>query len=85
MRNREVYYKVYYLEKEGYVTVVCMQCFDEGDYTEEYFFKDEEGNVLKFEWENDAIKWIIDNIEDSKIDPAYRHKGFNQKKFMKTK
>jgi len=83
MRNNEVYYKIYYLEKESYVTVVCMQYFDEGDYTEEYFFKDEEGDVLKFEWENEAIKWIIDNVAEDKIDPAYRHKGFDQKKFMK--
>ena len=89
MDSNEVYYKIYYLDREDHVTVVCMQWFDEGDYHERHFFKDEEGDVLKFDNETDAIQWILDNVADDKIDPEYKeyeqNEGFNQKKFMKNK
>jgi len=80
--NDEVYYKIYYYEPEDNVTVVCMQYFDEHDYIQENFFKDKNGEVLKFEWEHEAIQWLNDNVIEDKIDPEYK-KGFNQSKFMK--
>ena len=80
--NNEVYYKIYYYEPEDNVTVVCMQYFDEYDYIQENFFKDEDGEVLKFEWEYEAIQWLNDNVIEDKIDLKYK-KGFNQSKFMK--
>ena len=64
----EVYYKIYYLDREDHVTVV---------------FKDENGKILKFYDEQEAIQWLIDNVKDDKIDPEYKQYGFNQKKFMK--
>jgi aconitase A len=82
MDGNEVYYKVYYWDSENCVTVVCMQWFDEGDYHEEHFFKDNEGNVLRFGHEDEAIQWLNDNITEDKIDPRYKQ-GFNQKWFMK--
>ena len=88
MDDNEVYYKIYYVEREDYVTVVCIQWFDECDYHERHFFKDEQGNVLKFNYEDEAIQWILDNVVDDKIDPQYIDYGqedFNQKKFMKNK
>jgi len=88
MDDNEVYYKVYYLDREDHVTVVCMQWFDEGDYIEEHFFKDNEGNVLKFDYEDDAVQWLLTNVVEDKIDPEYKEyglEGFNQKRFMKNK
>ena len=85
MDNSDVYYKIYYLERKDYVTVVTMQWFDEGDYTEDHFFKDDQGKILKFDYEHEAIQWLKDNIAEDKLDPEYKHVGFNQKKFMKNK
>jgi len=79
----EVYYKIYYLDREDHVTVVCMQDFDEYDYIQEHFFKDENGEILKFEWEHEAIQWLIDNVKEDKVDPEYKQYGFNQSKYMK--
>ena len=81
--DNEVYYKIYYNENKDYVTVVCMQWFDEGDYYEEHFFKDGNGESLKFYDEYEAIQWLNNNVLDDKINPEYKNKGFNQKKFMK--
>ena len=80
--NDEVYYKIYYYEPEDHVTVVCMQWFDESDYHENHFFKDKNGEVLKFDNEEDAIQWINNNVKEDKIDPEYK-KVFNQNRFMK--
>jgi len=77
-----VYYKIYYWSIKDCVTVVCMQWFDEDDYNEEHFFKDENGEVLMFYQEKEAIEWLLNNIKDDKIDPEYKQ-NFNQKLFMK--
>jgi len=79
----EVYYKIYYLDRKDYVTIVCLQDFDEYDYIQEHFFKDENGEVLKFYNEQEAIQWLTDNVKEDSIDPEYKQYGFNQKKFMK--
>ena len=82
--DNEVYYKIYYYEPEDHVTVVCMQWFDEGYYHEYHFFRDEDGNILKFYEEINAINWVFENIKDNKIDPELNLKvGFNQKRYMK--
>jgi len=78
-----VYYKIYYNIREDYVTVVTMQWFDEDDYNNAHFFKDEDGVILKFDNEDTAIQWLNDNVKEDKINPEYRKKGFNQKRFMK--
>jgi hypothetical protein len=78
----DVYYKIYYMQNKDYVTVVCMQRFDEDDYNGEHFFKNKKGDILKFYKENDAIEWLLDNVREDKIDPEYKN-GFNQKRFMK--
>jgi len=76
-------YKIYYNEKEDYVTVVFVKSYYDDSYNENYFFKDDEGDILKFEWEHEAIEWLRDNVLDDKIDPKYINKWFNQNKFMK--
>lgn len=65
----EVYYRI--LEHNGKLTIACMTYIDEFDYNVEKFFIDREGNVLKFETENDAIGWLNKNIKDNLIDPQY--------------
>jgi hypothetical protein len=79
----EVYYKIYYYEPKNYITVVCIQWFDEGDYIENNFLKDENGKILKFYNENEAIDWMLKYIKEDKIDPGYRSFIFKQDNFMK--
>ena len=78
----DVYYKIYYYEPKDYVTVVCMQWFDEHDYIKDHFLKDENGRIFQFNNKEKAIEWVIDNINEDKINPEYK-KGFNQKFYMK--
>lgn len=35
------------------------------------FFKDKDGNVLRFDDEKEAIQWLLDNIKEELIDPEY--------------
>jgi hypothetical protein len=67
----KVYYRVYYFAARDYITIVCMQDFDESDYTQENFLLDKFGYKLRFECEDEAIKWLNENVKTEKIDPEY--------------
>jgi len=72
MNEYEIYYKIYKSDVLGNrLTVVCMQDFDEIDYEHDKFFKDKEGNILKFDTESEAVQWLLDNIKEELIDPEY--------------
>lgn len=56
-----------------------MQDFDEGDYPQHKFAIDREGNKLRFDDEEGAIKYLNDNYNADKIDPDYltpQHESF---------
>lgn len=70
--DNEIYYRIYRSSRiKNKLTVVTMQWFDEPDYVNERFFKDKDGNILKFDDEDEAIDWLIKNIKKEKIDPEY--------------
>ena len=69
----EVYYKIYYYEPEDYVTIVCMQWFDEKDYTQENFYTDQYGDAYLFRSIKDAQWWLNKHIQNDKIDPKYKY------------
>ena len=71
----EVYYRIYYFEPKDYVTIVCMQWFDESDYIKENFYTDRFQNVLSFRTGDDAKQWLNINIQHDKIDPKYLYKS----------
>lgn len=72
----DVYYRLYQSERQEWkLTVVCMQDFDEGDYYEDRFMTDEAGDRLKFDQEEDAIKWLNENVKTEMIDPEYLLSG----------
>ena len=83
----DLYYKILggYIREDGneYVTVVTMQWFDEYDYDQDRFFRDEDGDTLMFYEEDEAIQWLFDNVKEEYIDPEYRGRRFNQSKYMK--
>lgn len=66
-----VYYKIYYSERDNVMTVVCMQSFDEDDYYQYRFFKDENGDPYRFDDEEDAIKFLNEKFKTEYIDPEY--------------
>jgi hypothetical protein len=70
--DNEIYYKIYRSSRiKNKLTVVTMQWFDESDYVDERFFRDKNGDILKFDDEDEAIDWLIKNIKKEKIDPEY--------------
>jgi len=79
MFREDVYYKVYYLIDKGYFTVVTMQWFDENDYNQELFEKDEFGSPLEFDSEVEAEEWMNKHIKVEYIDPALRNKRLPRK------
>lgn len=78
----QVYYRVYYFEARDYITVVSMQDFDERDYTQDNFLTDVHGYKLRFECEDEAIKWINENVKPEKINPEYRKKKVVWKDYL---
>lgn len=81
----DVYYRLYQSERQEWkLTVVCMQDFDESDYYKDRFMTDEDGDRLKFNHEEDAIKWLNDNVKSTMIDPEYLLSGgFKREEYLK--
>ena len=69
----DCYYKIYLASRlEPKLTIVCMQWFDEDNYYSERFLKDRvSGDILKFDSEEEAKRWLNINIKPEKIDPEY--------------
>ena len=66
-----VYYRIY-LNKEDLLTIVTMQSFDEDDYNQHRFLKNNEGKEIQFDYEDVAIQYLNDNYRFQSIDPKYR-------------
>ncbi|QQO40514.1 hypothetical protein 000TH008_86 [Bacillus phage 000TH008] len=83
----DVYYKILmYTDLEDYeckATVVTMQWFDERDYPQDNFIKDERGRALEFDSEDEAVQWVLDNVKDGHIDPRLKRNRFNQNDILK--
>lgn len=70
----DLYYKLIRSNKnEEWLTVVCMQWFDENDYEQSRFLRAKgTDDILRFDDEKDAIKFLNDNIKIENIDPEFR-------------
>lgn len=73
----EIYFKLLKITTESQknlITVIELQQFDEYDYDENAWVRDDkrEGDELKFDNEEDAINWLFDNIKEKFIDPEYK-------------
>ncbi|MGD1416490.1 hypothetical protein [Bacillus stercoris] len=77
----DVYYKIYLFNEM--LTVVCMQWFDEVDYDQDKFFTDEYGYALEFETEEEAERWLNENIKPEMIDPDHRKAKLNREDYFK--
>lgn len=79
----DVYYRIYQSERiDLKLTVVCMQDFDECDYYEDRFMTDEDGYRLRFDYEEDAIKWLNQNVKPEMIDDDYRRLKFTREDYL---
>jgi hypothetical protein len=70
--SSEVYYRIYYLDRDNMIHVVEMQDFDEDDYHDHNFYRDENGEKIKFDTEEDAIKFLNQTFKAKHIHPDYR-------------
>lgn len=69
MPRDPVYYRL--IIHNGKVTVVCMQSFDEIDYDQNRFIKDEYGDPYRFDTEEEAIAALHKLVKPEMIDPKY--------------
>lgn len=82
--NFPVYYRIYYLPNKDQFTIAELQQFDEHDYNPDYFLKDQQGLAYRFDDEEQAKKWLNENIlpqyiaEDSRL-----FTGFSREKYFK--
>lgn len=65
----DVYYRIYFADRIGKLTVVCLQEFDECDYKDHKFLRDEHGEKMKWSEETDALKHLNDTFKIEIIDP----------------
>jgi len=64
--DSEIYYRIYKC-KDDVLRVVCMQDFDEYDYIQEDFLKDENGEKLIFDNEDSANKALNSFIKNTEL------------------
>lgn len=79
----DIYYKAYMPDHKHYFVIVCMQWFDENGY-DNHRFLTEEGEILQWKSEEEAEKFLIDNIKSEYVDPEilikYREDIFYKEK-----
>lgn len=78
----EQYYMIFYPYGESKFYAVSSL----NDYSAEQLMKDDDGNILKFEDEDEAVKWLLDNIKEAFIPSEYLARysiKYNRKKFFK--
>lgn len=73
-----VYYKLF-KTREGLMTVVCLQNFDEPDYDHNRFVKNSDGDEHVFETEEMAIEKLNNWFKPEEIVSEYRFETTNQR------
>ena len=75
--ENNLYWRLYYVKDEKYVTVVEMQPLDEFGYNREDFVKSKDTHEnYYFTTESSAIKYLNQWFDQDEIDPAY-YKSIN--------
>lgn len=69
MNMNDIYYKLFH-SKNGYLTIICLQWFDEVDYDKNRFYKENDVELI-FDTEEKAIQYLNLNFEKEDIDPEY--------------
>lgn len=64
------YFKIY-LNREWKATIACLQSFDEVDYDQNRFYKNEKKECIAFYKEENAIAFLNDKFKQEYIDPLY--------------
>lgn len=80
MNDNSCYWRLYkstHGQEKGLFTVVEMQWFDEGDYHDENFIRDETGERYKFDDEQVAITFLNEHVPPDLIVEEYRRSDKN--------
>jgi hypothetical protein len=70
--NNDVYYRLYKSSHDNLMHVVCMQNFDENDYFENNFVKNDNGEKYYFDKEEEAIQKLNEWFTQDEIAVEYR-------------
>lgn len=65
-----VYWKIL-MTRNNKIGIACMQSFDEYEYDQKRFLLGEDGMVVKFDSEEDAISYLNDNFKPEFIEDEY--------------
>lgn len=66
-----VYYRIMYWGKIEKLTIVTMQSFDEYDYDQNKFLRDKDNDAMRWNDEQEAIRFLNENFKPEYIDPEY--------------
>lgn len=69
MSDYPVYYRIMFWDKIQKLTVVCMQEFDEPDYDPNKFLKDQHGQSMSWNTEEQALTYLNNTFKHENIDP----------------
>lgn len=79
MGNAEsMFFRLYMVN--GKMDVLCLTGKTVQSFEEDYFMTDEDGHILQFDNEDDAVNWLLNNIKPDLLAPSYRNKIINPKR-----
>jgi hypothetical protein len=67
--DNRVYYRILYWAKVGKMTIATMQYFDEYDYHDNHFLRDDRGEKMRWDNEAEALRYLNDHFKPECIDP----------------
>lgn len=78
MGNEEsMFFRLYRVN--GKMDVLCLTSETVQSFEEDYFMTDEDGRILQFDNEDEAVAWLLENIKPDLLAPSYRNKIINPK------
>ena len=80
----DIFYRAYVPDHMHYFKTVCMQWFDENDYDKNRFLK-KDGEILQWKTEEEAEKYLIDNLKEDYIYPEILAKYRDHSIYFKEK
>ncbi len=73
---REMFYMLY-LDKNGTITVICVQDFDLVDYDSRKYVRNSKKECHAFDTEEKAIEFLNEKYTEIEVDPEYWRGGEN--------
>jgi hypothetical protein len=79
--NEMIIHYAIYITHDNYAAYLGVEDYE--DYDENRFFKDKNGDRMKFDTKEEAQIWLNENVKYEKIYPSDRIVSYNQEDFMR--